>query len=367
MGKKQPKVEETPSETIYLSHDGLIDPEKLLNDVRNDSQSILQLIDTIRPECFFSSDVLAEYKEDYHKKADEKFSKLKIKRNGKELSKKTKHKRAKLDPTLKWSVSNILEQQAVRDKDNGIAIVNKPSLTRAELKEKLQAKLKAIREARGAAVESMTGDIEKKREKRRLSKKKMRDRLKSEKNEKIKGPKFEKPLSKSEKKENVKKLPDASSIVFNKDKTLVFNRFDFDESGKQDKKPKGKLSGKNYKQLIQKVEKDQEELKQLEETDKDKAEIVKEKQKWQTVLARAEGIKVKDDLLMLKKALKRKTKTKERSERKWQERESAVKAKQNKRQEKRKTNIKKRKDEKIQKKIKRSIKKGRMIEGVSNI
>ena len=143
--------------------------------------------------------------------------------------------------------------------------------------------------------------------------------------------------------------------VFNKEGKMVFSKFDFDE-----KKPE-KTGKKNFKVLLDKAQKDKEKVDKLQETDSDAAKNLKQKQQWQNVLQKAEGIKVKDDPELLKKAMKKREKIKKKSKKNWQERSEKVEAKMKQRQDKRKANIKKKKDGRINKKIDKAKKKGRIL------
>lgn len=65
-----------------------------------------------------------------------------------------------------------------------------------------------------------------------------------------------------------------------------------------------------------------------------------EKDKWQRLMSQAEGVKVKDDEKLLKKALKRKERQKLRSEIEWKERQKVVKDTMSARQKRREENLK---------------------------
>ncbi|KAK3319824.1 surfeit locus protein 6-domain-containing protein [Cercophora scortea] len=86
--------------------------------------------------------------------------------------------------------------------------------------------------------------------------------------------------------------------------------------------------------------------KRLEALDDDKRKEVLEKETWLAARRRAEGEKVLDDESLLKKAVKRKEKSKKKSEREWKDRAKAVEDGIKGRQHKREENIRKRKEEK---------------------
>lgn len=150
--------------------------------------------------------------------------------------------------------------------------------------------------------------------------------------------------------------------VFNKDGKMVFSKFDFTESGEKEKK-QNKMGGKNYKKLLEKVEKSKEKLDKLKDTDADKAKKLEEKMQWTAALQRTEGIKVKDNVDMLKKAAKRKEKFKEKRKNAWKERDEKLKEKMADQQKKRQKHIQAKKQNRIDKKIKKAKKKGRLIPG----
>jgi len=150
-----------------------------------------------------------------------------------------------------------------------------------------------------------------------------------------------KKMSKTDSKQQEKK-----PAVTTDDGRLIYSKFDFvvrpDETKdkKELKKAKrkanrGKLVGKDYKRLLEKVTHRNDKIEQLRSRDEDKADRLATNIKWDSANQRAEGLKVKDDPDRLRKSLKRKEKTKQRSREKWQHRENSVKSAKEKRQNKR--------------------------------
>ena len=141
---------------------------------------------------------------------------------------------------------------------------------------------------------------------------------------------------------------------FNEEGNILYSKIEFPTVGKKKKSKLRKLlpTGKNYQALIEKVEKQKEKLNKLEKSDAAAAIELKEKIKWQTALAKAEGLKVKDDVDLLKKSLAKKNHKKERSKSGWEEREKKLKKRLDDQQKKRKENIQKRQREKKEKKMK---------------
>lgn len=86
--------------------------------------------------------------------------------------------------------------------------------------------------------------------------------------------------------------------------------------------------------------------KRLAGLDADKRKEVLEKETWLAARKRAEGEKVHKDESLLKKAVKRKDKTKKKSEKEWNDRLEGVKYAQKQKQQKREDNIRKRKEAK---------------------
>ncbi|KAF3701867.1 Surfeit locus protein 6 -like protein [Channa argus] len=154
---------------------------------------------------------------------------------------------------------------------------------------------------------------------------------------------------------------------------LVFNKVETVEEGYVDKMLKKKnkkqslkgqltpLTGKNYKQLLSRVEARKAKLEQLREKDAGKAREMEEKMKWTNMLYKAEGIKIKDNEDMLRTSLKKKEKRKAQRKKNWNKRSENVIEKMQQRQDKRRKNIQKHKQVKTEKKKDRARKKGRVL------
>ncbi|XP_054908599.1 surfeit locus protein 6 [Poeciliopsis prolifica] len=156
-----------------------------------------------------------------------------------------------------------------------------------------------------------------------------------------------------------------SAVVFNKVET-VEKGYETKIQAKMNKKKgeKGKitpLTGKNYKQLLSRVEARKEKLERLREKDETKASELENKIKWTNLLYKAEGIKIKDDEDQLRASLKRKEKRREQRKKKWNNRSENVIEKMQQRQDKRRKNIQKQKQVKMEKKKNRARKKGRVL------
>ncbi|KAJ9165178.1 SURF6-domain-containing protein [Coniochaeta hoffmannii] len=92
----------------------------------------------------------------------------------------------------------------------------------------------------------------------------------------------------------------------------------------------------------------------LAELDEEKRKDILEKEVWLAARRKAEGEKVRDDETLLKKAVKRKEKAKQKSEKEWKERKAGVAKGIHDRQKKREANLQARRDGKGQKGKKKS-------------
>ncbi|NP_001081882.1 surfeit locus protein 6 homolog [Xenopus laevis] len=121
------------------------------------------------------------------------------------------------------------------------------------------------------------------------------------------------------------------------------------------------MTGKNYKQLLSRLEARKCKLEELRAKDEGKAKEFESKIKWTNVLYKAEGVKIKDDEGMLKAALKRKEKKQKQREKRWDKRTELTADRMQQRQDKRRRNIMKKKQAKVDKKKNRARKKGRIL------
>lgn len=157
------------------------------------------------------------------------------------------------------------------------------------------------------------------------------------------------------------------------EKAVIFNKVEMVEEGYVDKVQKKKnkkqsikgnitpLTGKNYKQLLSRVEARNARLEALREKDEVKAHDFEQKIKWTNLLYKAEGIKIKDDEDMLRTALKKKEQKRARRKKKWTALSGNLAEKMQQRQDKRRRNIQKRKQLKAEKRKNKARKKGRVL------
>lgn len=158
-----------------------------------------------------------------------------------------------------------------------------------------------------------------------------------------------------------------TAIVFNKVETVEEEYYVERKHNKKNKKQSVKgnvtpLTGKNFKQLLGRMEARKAKLEELREKgDEAKANEMEKKIKWTNMLYKAEGIKIRDDEDMLRASLKRKEKMKAQRKKKWEARSEHIIEKMQHRQDKRRQNLRKRKNAKIESKKGKARKKGRVL------
>lgn len=221
--------------------------------------------------------------------------------------------------------------------------------TRAKSLTELQARLEAIKKSKKKM--SYKDKLLQKGVKNRMRKKSRQD----EKNAKQK-------LIRAAKLEETDVNPESSESkpTFNSDNKIVFSKIDFSNVGKK----KNKKTEKDPKKILKNLERENEKMNKLEaEGNKDKAIELKEKQAWKNALSKAQGEKVKDDPILLKKSVKKLEQMKKSSQKKWEKRIENVNKQKEERQKKRTENIQKRKKEKKLNKLKKAAKRGKVIPG----
>uniref|UniRef100_A0A6I8P0S1 Surfeit 6 n=1 Tax=Ornithorhynchus anatinus TaxID=9258 RepID=A0A6I8P0S1_ORNAN len=222
------------------------------------------------------------------------------------------------------------------------------------LRQRLQEK---IREAsgQGSAKELSPAALEKRR--RRKQEKERKKRKRKELKAKEKAAEAEAQVKESGEAEAPGPAPAGRPPRAQLD--LVFNRVEVGEEvgeapvGKAQKrkekqqKLKGKLTpltGKNYRQLLERLEARKSKLEDLKDRDPGKAQQLDVKMRWTNLLYKAEGVKIRDDEELLRAALKRKEKRKAQRRRQWEKRTEQVVEKMQRRQDRRRGNIRKKKE-----------------------
>lgn len=354
--------------------------------LNNDHEFFTSMLDLIPTSFYYKEDFKKLMREDNQDEdSEEEFEQLAQKpgqKNKKRVavedpSAKAERKKAKFDPTQIKTVSQLTEHIAAKEKaakggkgsktkqksgakgpgpndwsistpTKNVGMPSEASPSSEDLRLQLKVKIDSLREKRKAL--GREDEIQKKRLKRQESKAKLKMKRHKQKHEKSlpngQGMVTPKP-----------KTPIPATPVFNREGKMVFSKFDFSE--KKEKKPEKK----NYKKLLETMQKSKDKLKDLEQTDSSAAQSLKQKQQWKSVLQKAEGIRVKDNPDLIKKTIKRVEKRKEKSRKEWKDRTDKVDTEVKQRQKKRTVNIKKKKDGRINKKISKQKKKGRIIPG----
>uniref|UniRef100_UPI00398F148C surfeit locus protein 6 n=1 Tax=Pristiophorus japonicus TaxID=55135 RepID=UPI00398F148C len=225
-----------------------------------------------------------------------------------------------------------------------------------------------IQESRGQG--NQKGLLPEELEKKRLRRKQERERKKRKRKElRMKKDQEKTVESIAAKTEDEEKKEKCEKI----EEQILFNKVDMPSEVVKDKKLKRKekrqtikggmtpLTGKNYKQLLSRLEAQKNKIEELKSKDENKAKEVEAKMKWTNVLYKAEGLKIKDNEELLKASLKRKEKLKSQRQKSWEKRTEHVAEKMQHRQNKRQTNIKKKKHANMERKKDKARKKGRIL------
>ncbi|KAL4084800.1 hypothetical protein QTP88_027702 [Uroleucon formosanum] len=256
-------------------------------------------------------------------------------------------------------VTAVLNQvklpERVEDSDSEVSDCNekvrKPifasdEINRAQSLDELHSRLAAIREKKYTY-------------RGKIIKNKLQNKIKRKKkiHEKIKG---EKKPNDSVEKTN-KKPPQVNGT--NSKTKLVFNRINFLGEQTEIAQPPNST---NAKVALDEIKTKQQMYSELAKSgEADKAKELKERDAWKNVLAKAEGVKVKDNVELLKKTIARKERQKKVSKTKWEERTNTLEKTKKEKQDKRTNNLLKKKQEKKEKIKKKAIKKGRFVPGIN--
>ncbi|CAH0559436.1 unnamed protein product [Brassicogethes aeneus] len=253
-----------------------------------------------------------------------------------------------------FSIAVVPERKGESDDENDEDTKQKffkGDKTRASSLSELQERLQAITSKKTLSYKEK---LTKKGLKNRMKKKNKRD----QKNASAKLIRAQKVTEKDVKTED--EDPKPTKPVFNSEDKLVFSKFDFSDIGKK----KVKKVEKDPKKLLENLKKEKEKISQLKLSgDVEKAIEIKEKTSWKNALAKAEGIKVKDDPTLLKKTLKKQEQKQRSSKKKWENRIAGVEKAKQEKQKKRTENIQKKKKDKKTHKLKTAAKRGKIIPG----
>ncbi|GAV28574.1 hypothetical protein PMKS-002045 [Pichia membranifaciens] len=191
-----------------------------------------------------------------------------------------------------------------------------------ELKAKLQAKIQSMREKRKApgtkapgAATSRQQILEERRKKAELKKELKRKDAESSDDDDDDNDDDDAENGEGE------GTQDGSGVMFGNIEFLDGERVSSDLTSSRKVGKKKGPSNKDIKGHLKKIER---EKSRLGELDNDAKKKLEDKSKWQKALASVQGIKVKDDEKLLKKALRRKESKKRKSEREWKDRIQTV-------------------------------------------
>lgn len=251
-----------------------------------------------------------------------------------------------------FSVLFLLDLDAEAGKDE--TPTEQPNLsvkkTRAQSLQELESRLKAIVSKKKLSYKD------------KLAKKGLKKRMKKKNKQDVRNAqsKLERNAKLALKQENESVEVTETKPVFNTDNNIVFSKIDFADVGKK----KVKKQEKDPKKLLDKMAEEKTKLVELEKTgDISKVVQIKEKAAWKNALAKAEGQKVRDDPILLKKSVNKKEQKVRASKKKWDARIHNVEKAKNERQTKRTENIEKKKKQKKVKKLKAASKRGKVIPG----
>ncbi|XP_075415967.1 surfeit locus protein 6 [Tenrec ecaudatus] len=155
---------------------------------------------------------------------------------------------------------------------------------------------------------------------------------------------------------------------------LIFNKVEVGEedlaSGKAKRRKEKRqqvkghltpLTGRNYRQLLERLQARQAKVEELREQDAGRARELEAKMQWTNLLYKAEGVKIRDSEPRLQEALKRKEKRRAQRARKWEKRTANVIEKMQQRQDKRRQHLRKQKAAKAERRMEKARKKGRVL------
>uniref|UniRef100_A0A287B433 Surfeit 6 n=1 Tax=Sus scrofa TaxID=9823 RepID=A0A287B433_PIG len=121
------------------------------------------------------------------------------------------------------------------------------------------------------------------------------------------------------------------------------------------------LTGRNYRQLLERLRARQARLEELREQDAGAARELEAKMQWTNLLYKAEGVKIRDDERLLQEALKRKEQRRAQRHRKWEKRTAHVVEKMQQRQDRRRQNLRRKKAAKAERRLEKARRKGRIL------
>lgn len=235
------------------------------------------------------------------------------------------------------------------------------------LRQRLHEKIQEAR-GQGSAKELSPAALEKKRRR-----KQERDRKKRKRKELRAKEKARKAEEAAEAQEAVEPTPEGACTEPQEPPGLIFNKVEVSEEEPASKAQRRKekrqrvkgnltpLTGRNYRQLLERLQARQSRLDELRDQDEGKAQELEAKMKWTNLLYKAEGVKIRDDERLLQEALKRKEKRRAQRQRRWEKRTAGVVEKMQQRQDRRRQNLRRKKAARAERRLLRARKKGRIL------
>lgn len=252
------------------------------------------------------------------------------------------------------SSSSIVPQSTTEDSEKPKATKH-PEVDQEALKARLQARIEALRAARKA--DGIDGKPARNRQELMEARRRKEEQRKAHKKEVRKQAKEDEERAKAD--AELARLRGSGSPLTTPDIfsprreesecNFSFGRVAFEDGQQMDSSLSGFIESQKRKgpqdprTALEAAEKKRARISGLDEQ---KRADIEEKDLWLNAKKRAHGEKVRDDMSLLKKTLKRKEKAKLKSESEWNERVAGVQKGQEMRQKKREENLRKRKEEK---------------------
>ncbi|EHB05579.1 Surfeit locus protein 6 [Heterocephalus glaber] len=234
------------------------------------------------------------------------------------------------------------------------------------LRQRLHEKIQQAR-GQGSTKELSTATLEKRR--RRKQERERRKRKRKE----LLARKKAAQTQEAEEKEPVAEAAPGVACAERPEPALIFNKVEVSEEEPASKAQRRKekrqrvkgnltpLTGRNYRQLLERLQARRGRLEELREQDAGKAQELEAKMKWTNLLYKAEGVRIRDNEHLLEDALKRKEKRRAQRQRQWEKRSVQVVEKMQQRQDKRRQNLRKKKAARAERRLQKARKKGRVL------
>ncbi|KAI1289804.1 Surfeit locus protein 6 -like protein [Halotydeus destructor] len=369
-------------------------PESQVERLKLFDQNVARIIDFIPPKVYFQDeDFQNELQADRHAKADELAKEKKLSRK---LSKKEKHKMLKLNRDSQETVSQIIKRKFGSDEEeeekeeedvdgwgrkeklqkdkSGKMKKQDQSEKKSQLQKELSKKISDLKTQRKADSKSRKKLVrETKKERRENNRRKPGSKQKNhvKQNRRVKKEDAhstgnENDGSASDHDTSAKSSKSKVELeVPKEDGKLIFSKFDL-VAPPATLIPEKKAGTKNRKaltKLLNKTEKHKSKIADLESSGKtEEAHKMRSEKQWQTILARSEGEKVRDNPTLIKKSIKKLDDKKKKSAKKWEERKETLDEKMKHRIDKRQRNLDSRKKANKDRKLSNAKKRGRIIQ-----